>query len=80
MLAQVQQTKAQEEQEQAIQLQGITKKSSSKHILDWGRLNTGEWGDMLGKPEQWVAEHQHRYDLEYFDDNTGLPLNGQQVL
>ena len=35
---------------------------------------------MLGEPEYWIAEHQRRDDLEYFDDNTGLPLEKTKVL
>ena len=40
LLAQVKRAK---EEEEAIQLQGVTKQPSFKRIVDWGRLNVGEW-------------------------------------
>ena len=65
LLAQVKRAKQQEEEAQAIQLQGITKPSSFKRIVDWSRLNTGEWEKMLGAAEEWVSEDQTRCgDLE----------------
>ena len=76
LLAQVRRAKMQEEEMQAIQLQGITKNSSFKRIVDWSRLNTGEWETMLGQPEEWISEDQRREGwYEYYDDNTGLPLS-----
>ena len=81
LLAQVRQARVQEEESQAIQLQGIAKLSSSKRIVAWSRLNTGEWEKMLGAPEEWMSEDQRRgEDLEYYDFVTGLPLEKQKVL
>ena len=81
LLAQVKRARMEEEETQAIHLQGITKDSSLRRIIDWGRLNTGEWEKMLGQPEEWISEDQRRAgDYEYYDDNTGLPLEKQKVL
>ena len=79
LLAQVRRAKQQEEESQAIQLQGLTKLSSFKRIVDWSRLNTGEWEKMLGQPEEWMSEDQRREGwYEYYDDNTGLPLENKR--
>ena len=79
LLAQVRKAKQEEEESLAVHLQGITKGSSMRRIVDWGRLNTGEWEKMLGAAEDWIAE-DHIRNLDYYDDNTGLPLEKQKVL
>ena len=48
-------------------------------IKEWSELGLEQWEEMLGKPDEWIAQDLQNNGHKYYDSVTGLPLEEEEV-